>query len=158
MSGPSRSLPPRTPYEQAIVSILGDVLGCVEIDVQDRLLDLGDVSQAPRVIAQIRRTIGVDIPVADYVEARTVTGLAAVVAAKSFAARSIARPDPLAPRPPEARPVLSHDQQRLWMENQLLPGVVYNVHGRRRIVGRLDVAVIEASIRAILARHETLRT
>jgi non-ribosomal peptide synthetase component F len=153
-----RSLPPRTPYEDAIVGILSDVLGCVDIDVQDRLLALGDVSAAPRVVAQIRKTIGVDVPVADYVEAQTVAGLASVVAAKSYAARSAARPHAIAPRRPDARPVLSFDQQRLWMENQLLPGVIYNVHGRRRIVGALDVTVVEASIRAIIARHETLRT
>ncbi len=155
---PGRSLPPRTPYEDAIVSVLVDVLGCSDIDVQDRLLALGDVSQAPRVVAHIRRTMGVDVPVADYVEAETVAGLAAVVAAKSFAARSASRPPALGPRPGDARAVLSFDQQRLWMENQLLPGSIYNVHGRRRIVGQLDVAVIEASIRTIIARHETLRT
>jgi non-ribosomal peptide synthetase component F len=155
---PGRSLPPRTPYEDAIASVLGDVLGCSDIDVQDRLLTLGDVSQAPRVIAQIQRTMGVDIPVADYVEAQTVAGLAAAVAAKSFAARSASRPPALGPRPGDARAVLSFDQQRLWMENQLLPGSIYNVHGRRRIVGKLDVAVIEASIHTIIARHETLRT
>ncbi|MGC5015678.1 condensation domain-containing protein [Streptosporangium sp. DT93] len=153
-----RSLPPRTPYEDAIVGILGDVLGCSGIDVNDRLLALGDVSQVPRVVAQIRKTIGVDIPVADYVESGTVTALASVVAAKSLAARSAARPHAMGPRPSDARPVLSFDQQRLWMENQLLPGVIYNVHGRRRIVGELNVAVLEASIRAIVARHETLRT
>src|SRR6266498_5738564 len=119
---PGRSLPPRTPYEDAIVSVLGDVLGCSDIDVQDRLLALGDVSQAPRVVAHIRRTMGVDVPVADYVEAETVAGLAAVVAAKSFAARSASRPPALGPRPGDARAVLSFDQQRLWMENQLLPG------------------------------------
>jgi Condensation domain/AMP-binding enzyme/Phosphopantetheine attachment site len=153
-----RPLPPRTPYEDAMVGILGDVLGRSDVDVQDRLLALGDVSQAPRVIAQIRRVIGVDIPVADYVEAHTVAGLASAVAARSFAARSISRPGRLAPRPADARPVLSFDQQRLWLENQLLPGVIYNVHGRRRILGHVDVAVIEASIRAIIARHETLRT
>ncbi|MEV4706152.1 condensation domain-containing protein [Actinoplanes sp. NPDC049316] len=153
-----RSLPPRTPYEDAMVGILGEVLGRSGIDVQDRLLDLGDVSQAPRVVAQIRRTIGVDVPVADYAEARTVAGLAAVVAARSFAARSITPPRRLGPRPPGAEPVLSFDQRRLWMENQLLPGSIYNVHGRRRILGKLDVAVVEAGIRAIVARHETLRT
>ncbi|MFC0527587.1 condensation domain-containing protein [Phytohabitans kaempferiae] len=153
-----RSLPPRTPYEDAIVGILGDVLGRTDIDVQDRLLALGDVAHAPRVVARIRKTIGVDIPVADYVESRTVAGLAAAVAAKSFAARSATRPNALRTRPADARPVLSFDQQRLWMENQLLPGVIYNVHGRRRIVGTLDVPTFEASIRAILARHETLRT
>jgi non-ribosomal peptide synthetase component F len=153
-----RSLPPRTPYEDAIVSILGDVLGCSGIDVQDRLLALGDVSAVPRVVAQIRKTIGTDVPVADYVESQTVAGLAAIVAARSLAARSTFRPRALSPRPASARPVLSFDQQRLWMENQLLPGVIYNVHGRRRVTGTLDAAVIEASIRSIVARHETLRT
>jgi non-ribosomal peptide synthetase component F len=153
-----RSLPPRTPYEDAVVGILGDVLGCAGIDVHDRLLALGDVSEAPRVVAQIRRTMGVDIPVADYVESRTVAGLAAAVAARSLAARSSFRPHALGPRPSGARPVLSFDQQRLWLENQLLPGVIYNVHGRRRVVGTLDVPIVEASIRAIIARHETLRT
>jgi non-ribosomal peptide synthetase component F len=141
-----------------MIGILGDVLGCSGIDVHDRLLALGDVSEVPRVVAQIRRTMGVDIPVADYVESRTVAGLAATVAGRSLAARSTSRPHALAPRPPGARPVLSFDQQRLWMENQLLPGVIYNVHGRRRITGTLDVAMVEASIRAIIARHETLRT
>jgi len=153
-----RPMPPRTPYEDAIVGILGDVLGCSDIDVRDGLLALGDVSLVPRVVAQIRRTMGVDIPVADYIESRTVAGLAAAVAAKSFTARSASRPRALGLRPADAAPVLSFDQQRLWMENQLLPGVIYNVHGRRRIVGTLDVATFEASIRAIIARHETLRT
>lgn len=153
-----RPLPPRSPYQDAVIDILREIIGVSDIDVHDQLLTLGDVSQAPRVVAQIRRTIGVDIPVADYVEAGTVAGLAAAVAAKSFAARSITRPPALRPRPPDVRPLLSYDQQRLWMENQLLPGVIYNVHGRRRIRGTLDVAVLEASIRTILARHDTLRT
>ena len=153
-----RSLPPRTPYEDALVDILGDVLGRTGIDVHDGLLTLSDVSQVPRAVAQIQRTLGVDVTVLDYVESRTVAGLAARVAAVSSAARSASRPRALRPRPPGARPVLSYDQQRLWMENQLLPGVVYNVHGRRRVVGRLDADVLEASMRAIIARHETLRT
>ncbi|MFD6567692.1 condensation domain-containing protein [Micromonospora profundi] len=153
-----RSLPPRTPYEDALVGILHEVLGCTDVDVQDPLLTLGNVAQVPRVVAQIRRTFGVDIPVADYIESRTVAGLASVVAAKSFAARAATRPQALLPRPSGARPVLSFDQQRLWMENQLLPGVIYNVHGRRRVLGELDVAVLERSISAIIARHETLRT
>jgi non-ribosomal peptide synthetase component F len=162
LDGPARpgerSLPPRTPYEDAIVGILGDVLRCSDIDVQDRLLALGDVAAVPRVVAQIRKTTGVDIPVADYVESQTVAGLAAAVAARSLAARSTFRPRTLGPRPADARPVLSYDQQRLWLENQLLPGVIYNVHGRRRVIGTLDTGVLEASIRSILARHETLRT
>ncbi len=153
-----RPLPPRTPYEDAIVGILSGVLGCEDVAVDDRLLALGDLSEVPRVVAQIRKTMEVDIPVADYVEAQTVAGLAATVAAKSLALRSATHPPVLIPRPHDASPVLSFDQQRLWMENQLLPGSIYNVHGRRRIRGELDVAVLEASIRVVITRHEALRT
>ncbi len=155
---PSRALPPRSPYEDAVVGILGEVLGCHEVAVHDRLLDLGDVAEVPHVVAQIRRTMGVDIPVADYVEAQTVAGLASAVSARSLAGRRAVRPPSLGPRPLGARQVLSYDQQRLWMENQLLPGSIYNVHGRRRIRGALDVDVLQESIRAIVGRHETLRT
>lgn len=153
-----RALPPRTPYEDAVVGILTEVLGCRDVAVDDRLLALGELSAVPHVVAQIRRTMDVDIPVADYVEARTVAGLAAAVAARSLAKRSAAGAPALLPRTDDASQVLSYDQQRLWLENQLLPGPIYNVHGRRRIRGRLDVPVLEASIRAIVIRHESLRT
>ncbi len=153
-----RPLPPRTPYEQAVVDILKEVLGCTDVAVNDPLLALGDLAEVPRVIAQVRRTMGLDIPVADYVESQTVGGLAAAVAARSLVTRRASRPPALVRRADDARPVLSFDQQRLWLENQLLPGSIYNVHGRRRILGALDVAVLEASIRAIITRHETLRT
>jgi len=153
-----KALPPRTPYEDAVAGILADLLGRPDVDLHDGLLALGVLAEAPRVVAQIRKTMGVEIPVADCIESRTVAGLAAAVAAKSLAQRSLPRPHALTRRTDAARPLLSFDQQRLWMENQLLPGVIYNVHGRRRVKGVLDVAVFEASIRAILARHETLRT
>lgn len=154
----ARPLPPSTPYEQSVVAILGDVVDRSDISLDDPLLSLGGLFTAPHVVAQIRRTLGVDVPVAAYLESRTVAGLAATVAARSLAAWAAARPRPLGLRGHDASPVLSYDQQRLWMENQLLPGVIYNVHGRRRILGRLDVATLEASIRTVIARHEALRT
>jgi non-ribosomal peptide synthetase component F/acyl carrier protein len=147
-------MPPRTPYEEAILAIWSDVLGCSDFGVYDDFFELGGHSLlAPKVVARIRKTLGVHIPVMDFFESPTVAALASVVAAQSSA-----EPRVVSRRSPNAEPVLSFDQQRLWLENQLLPGAAYNVHGRRRLVGAVDVAALEASVRAILMRHEALRT
>ncbi len=147
-------MPPRTPFEEAILAIWRDVLGRVDIGVLDDFFASGGHSLlAPKVVARIRKTLGVHVPVMDFFESPTVAALASAVAAQSSSG-----PPVVTPRPPDADPVLSYDQERLWLENQLLPGAAYNTHGRRRVVGPVDVARLEASIRAIVARHEALRT
>ncbi|OZV77370.1 hypothetical protein CA850_23230 [Micromonospora echinospora] len=151
-TGPT--VPPRNPYEEAVVAIWSDLLGRSDFGVHDDFFGLGGHSLlAPKVVARIRKTLGVAIPVKDFFESPTAAGLAATVAAQAAA-----EPRVVTPRPPDAAPVLSFDQQRLWLENQLLPGAAYNIHGRRRLTGPVDVPALEASIRAILLRHEALRT
>ena len=147
-------VPPRTPHEEAMVAIWREVLERPDIGVLDDFFDLdGDSMDAIRVISQIREMYGVNVRAIDFFESPTVETLAAFVAAQAPSER----PD-LAPRPPDAEPVLSFDQHRLWLADQLAPGAAYNVHGRRRLLGALDVPVLGASIRAIVQRHETLRT
>jgi amino acid adenylation domain-containing protein len=54
---------------------------------------------------------------------------------------------------------LSFAQQRLWFLDQLEPGSAgYNLPGALRLCGPLDVAALERSLNAIVARHEALRT
>jgi non-ribosomal peptide synthetase component F/acyl carrier protein len=144
---------PRTFHEDAILEIWCDVLGRSDIDVSDDFFSFGDHSLVPIVVARIRKSLGVAIPVMDFLEYRTVAALAAAVAA-----RSASMSGTVPRRPPDAEPVLSFDQQRIWMETQILPDGAYNNHARRRLVGPLDVGVIERSIRAIIGRHEALRS
>jgi non-ribosomal peptide synthetase component F/acyl carrier protein len=147
-------VPPRTPHEEAIVAIWRDVLGRSDIGVLDDFFDLnGNSLRAIQVIARIRETWGVSIRAMNFFESPTVAALASAVAAGSPSERPF-----VSRRPPGADPVLSFDQQRLWLENHLRPEAAYNVHGRRRLLGRLNVAAFDASIRAILVRHEALRT
>lgn len=147
-------VPPRTPQEEAVAAIWRDILGRPDIGVLDDFFDLDGTSlQAIGVVTRIRDTWGVDIRARDFFESPTVATLAAVVAARSSSEHPA-----ISPRPPDADPVLSFDQQRLWLEYQLRPGAAYNVHGRRRLCGPLDVAALERSMRAIMARHESLRT
>src|ERR1700754_899143 len=54
---------------------------------------------------------------------------------------------------------LSFAQQRLWFLDQLEPGLVaYNVPAAVRLVGKLDVAILNWSLNEIVRRHEILRT
>ena len=54
---------------------------------------------------------------------------------------------------------LSFAQQRLWFLEQLSPGTpVHNMSRLIRLSGALDVAALQRTLDAIVARHETLRT
>ena len=147
-------VPPLTPHEESMVEIWREILGRQDIGVFDDFFDLdGNSMHAIRMIGRIREKYGVTIRAVDFFESPTVAALAAAVAAQAPAQRpTISR------RPPDAEPVLSFDQQRLWLVDQLVPGGAYNVHGRRRLLGPLDVPVLEASIREIMRRQEALRT
>ena len=54
---------------------------------------------------------------------------------------------------------LSFAQQRLWLVDQLEPNnPIYNIWIGFRLVGKLDVAVLEQSLNEVVRRHEVLRT
>src|SRR5262245_47801220 len=63
---------------------------------------------------------------------------------------------------PQSRPAhvpLSYAQQRLFVEEQLAPqSGRYNIAGGLRLRGTLNPALVAASLSAIVARHEVLRT
>ncbi len=148
--------PPRTPYEEAVVAMWRDVLGRSDVGVFDNFFELdGHSLLALRVVAHVKKVFGVEVSVHSIFESPTVAALAASIEAAKD--RSSIRPA-LTNRSAGYESVLSYDQQRLWLEDQLRPGAAYNVHGRRRLRGRVDIVALERSIRAILLRHEALRT
>jgi amino acid adenylation domain-containing protein len=54
---------------------------------------------------------------------------------------------------------VAYTQRRLWFLENLEPNTAaYHMHLVFRLAGDLDAAALEASIRAIIARHDTLRT
>jgi len=58
-----------------------------------------------------------------------------------------------------ARSPLSFAQQRLWFLDQLVPNSpLYNVPLAARLIGALNVPVLEKALQNIVARHEALRT
>jgi amino acid adenylation domain-containing protein len=142
---------PRTPLQRQLAEIVAAVVGVDQVGIHDNFFDLGgDSIQAIQVVARAQEA-GIGLSPLDFFEKPTIALLAQ--------AATDANPDNVIhPRPPDAEPVLSYDQERLWLEHQLRPRTAYHVGGRHRLVGPLQVDVLEASIRAILERHEILRT
>src|SRR5687768_16935111 len=65
----------------------------------------------------------------------------------------------IAPRPRRDRAALSFAQRRQWFLWKLDPaGTAYHLSGGLALTGRLDTAVLRASLQALDDRHESLRT
>jgi amino acid adenylation domain-containing protein len=70
-----------------------------------------------------------------------------------------ARPEGVRPRVPGARVPLSFSQKRIWFLEQLEPETrIYNDVSGLRLVGGLDRAAMDAAVRGVVERHESLRT
>ena len=147
---------PRTPAEATLAAIWEKVLGREAVGIHDNFFELGGHSLiAMRVVSQIRRATGVELPLRALFDAPTIAMLAERLErqAPGTAAREIARRTGSSPCP------LSFAQERLWFLDQLSPGTpLYNLPCSLHLKGRIDPAVLEASLNEIVRRHEALRT
>ncbi|HEY0737260.1 MAG TPA: amino acid adenylation domain-containing protein, partial [Herpetosiphonaceae bacterium] len=150
---------PRTLDEELLAGIWANVLHVQRVGIHDNVFDLGGHSLlATQVITRIRDTFGAELPLRALFETPTVAGMVPTILRARGAAPSQERP-PLA-RVPRDRPLpLSFAQQRLWFLDQLQPeSTAYNVSVALQLTGRIDIAALEQSLSAVVARHEVLRT
>ena len=152
-------LAPRTPVEEVLSGIWGEVLGLERVGVVDSFFELGGHSLlATRVMSRLRSAFGVELPLRDLFEAPTVAGLAVRVESALRAGAGLAMP-PLVAVPRHGALPLSFAQQRLWFLDQLEPdSPLYNIPVALRIEGPLDIAVLTRSLTEVVRRHEALRT
>ncbi|HZI09664.1 MAG TPA: amino acid adenylation domain-containing protein, partial [Myxococcus sp.] len=146
---------PRTPTEEQLARIFAEVLGAARVGVHDDFFELGGHSLlATQVVSRIRATLGVELPLGELFSAPTVDALAGRLAHLGRASQQSIL---LAPR--DAPLPLSFAQQRLWFLDQLEPGsAFYNVPGVLHLEGALDTAALGQALRALMIRHEVLRT
>lgn len=82
---------PRTPEEEALVALWGDLLNLPRIDVRDNFFDLGGHSLlATQMLARIEYDFGVELPLRVLFESPTLEQMAARVAAACEAADQLA--------------------------------------------------------------------
>ncbi|HEV7516535.1 MAG TPA: amino acid adenylation domain-containing protein, partial [Thermoanaerobaculia bacterium] len=146
------------PVEELLAGIWAEVLKLGRVGIYDDFFALGGHSLlATQVVSRIRAVLGVELPLRQLFESSTVAKLTAAVRA---AREQDAPPAPLlVPLPRERNLPLSFAQQRLWFLDRLEPGsAVYNIPTAVVLEGPLDVGVLAASLAAVVARHESLRT
>ncbi|PBK54515.1 D-alanine--poly(phosphoribitol) ligase subunit DltA [Pseudomonas syringae pv. actinidiae] len=146
---------PQGELEQQLAAIWADVLKIEQVGRSDNFFELGGHSLlATQVISRIRQQLDVELSLRDLFEARDLAAFAQAAGSGqgNDAPRFIKadRTQPLG---------LSYAQQRQWFLWQLDPeSTAYTIPAALRLSGSLDIAALEHSFSALIARHETLRT
>ena len=150
---------PRTPTEELLSDLWASVLRVSRVGINDNFFELGGHSLlAIQLISRIREAFGVELPLSELFERRTLAELAQSVDNLMRASHELVVP-PLRPAIREDVLPLSFAQQRLWFLDQLVPeNIAYNVADALRLRGGLNVAALEQSINEIMRRHEAVRT
>ncbi|MGZ6529974.1 MAG: condensation domain-containing protein, partial [Tumebacillaceae bacterium] len=150
---------PRTPVEELLERMFGQVLHHENVGVHDNFFDLGGHSLlATQVVSRIRHAFQIALPVRDLFDHPTIAGLAERVQRAMNDGRSL-QEHPIQRVSRTQQLPLSFAQQRLWFLDQLDPGsATYNVPMALRLRGPLDVEALEHSLGEIVQRHESLRT
>ncbi len=153
---------PRGPIEDALRAIFAEVLklpDAAAVGARDGFFELGGHSLlAMQVIARVRATFGVELPLRALFEAPTPAGLGVHVQQALAADRGAAAP-PLVRANREGPPALSFAQERLWFLAELDPGnASYVIPLAIRLEGALDRGALERSLDELVRRHEVLRT
>jgi amino acid adenylation domain-containing protein len=150
---------PRTTIEAAVAEIFAEILQLPAVGVQHDFFALGGHSLlATQVMSRIRSKLHVDLPLRVLFEEPTVAGLAARIesaGASSFSTRAPA----IEPARRDGDLQLSFAQERLWFLDELEPGsAFYTVPFVLALEGEVDIDVLARSFRALVDRHEILRT
>ena len=159
LSLPSHFIPPRTSSEEQLTKICVEVLRVDRIGVQDDFFALGaDSIKLAQIVARVRDSFNVELPVRLLFEKRTVVDLIDSIEASqpreaSFLQKPIERVSRTRGIP------LSFAQERIWFFDQLNPDILaYNFQSTIRFRGMLDTRSLERSLCEIVRRHEIYRT
>jgi amino acid adenylation domain-containing protein/non-ribosomal peptide synthase protein (TIGR01720 family) len=150
---------PRTPMEELLAGLWGQVLDIERVGIHDDFFQLGgDSLLAMLLLARVRETVHVGLSFFSFFETPTVAGMARSIGTARQAVTSL-QPLPPHPIPRDNALPLSYGQQRLWFLEQLEPSrPVYHVPLAWRFTGSLDVPALAQSLEAMVQRHEILRT
>ncbi|MCY1072946.1 non-ribosomal peptide synthetase [Archangium lansingense] len=156
-AGLPEQVEPLSPTEERLASVWRELLGVRGVRPSDNFFDLGGQSlQVVQVVSRLREALGVDVPLRLLFEAEDLAALARGVEGLT---RRTAQLPPVVPVARTGALPLSSAQQRLWLLDQLEPGSpLYTIAGALRLEGELDVGATEEALRALVARHESLRT
>jgi len=147
---------PQDEVEATLAAIWQDLLKVPRVGRQDHFFELGGHSLlAVQLVSRVRMALGVELPLRAVFAGPGLSALAeAVRAAGTSTLGRIQRVDRNQALP------LSLAQQRLWFIDQLdkSASAAYHMSAALRLMGKLNVAALQATLDRLVARHESLRT
>lgn len=145
-------LAPSNRIEKQLCKIWQEVLGLEKVGVLDNFFELGGHSLIiGQVINSAQKELGKTINYQDFFSNPTIKSLGKHLKESKYI------PIPPAPRAPSYP--LSAAQRRLWILGQLEGGSqAYNMPVAIKLKGRIDADLFETAIKALIERHEILRT
>jgi amino acid adenylation domain-containing protein len=148
-----------SPIEEIVANIWCEVLRLPSIRRQGNFFNLGGHSLlVTQVLARVRQSLGVDLPIRSLFEAPTLAEFSQHV--QEYISHGEHSEQGTIPRVPRdgALP-LSFSQQRMWFFEQLANRTsAFNIALGVRVAGALNVEGLEQTFGEIIRRHEILRT
>ncbi|MGX1325251.1 amino acid adenylation domain-containing protein [Bradyrhizobium sp. USDA 377] len=150
---------PRNALERQLAAIWAGLLELPQVGIDQDVFALGADSLAvTQMRSRLRERFSVDFSFEDIFDCATVTALAARLETAATH-RDAALPAWRQAAAVTADAPLSFQQQRMYLLSRLDPTRYnYNVVEVAMLKGRVDVAALSASLTAICARHEALRS
>ncbi len=158
---------PRSAVETTLAAIWSELLGVERIGRDDAFLALGgDSLKTIQLAPRIRERFGCQVAVPALFRASTLSEMAALVAGceadphtQNIDSTEASFDTWFAQDAMPERCPLSYQQHGLWLLEQLsYTSLAYNAQNVVRVRGRLDAALLQRAVDAVIARHEIFRT
>ncbi|MBM7586117.1 amino acid adenylation domain-containing protein [Bacillus pakistanensis] len=148
---------PRNSVEEMLTKIWQEILNHEKIGIHDNFFEIGGHSLlATQVISRVADNVGKQIPIRFIFEFPTIATMSSEIMKSD---QKEEKKSILVKKNKEQKYPLSFSQKRLWFLNQMDPeNVSYNIPFAFQISGNLHYGNFEKSLRAVLKRHESLRT
>lgn len=146
--------------EARVAELWARVLKREHVPADRDFLSLGGTSLlAIKLVSMLRRELGADLTLADFLGAPTVARVAAQIAGKLGDRPTDSAAHPSEPLPAERHHPPSHVQRQLWFLHQLDPSAAqYNISIAVEVRGALDLLALPRAVAETIERHAILRT
>ncbi|RZM28004.1 MAG: amino acid adenylation domain-containing protein, partial [Pedobacter sp.] len=147
---------PVTATQQQLSMIWAEILEVDQVGLHDDFFELGGHSLlAVRLMSAIRKNFSAELAISDIFDYPTVGQLSAHLDQQNQG-ESLPGIKAVDPRP--AKIPLSFSQERLWFIDQLGGSQQYHIPAVLHLKGNLSIPALEHALKAIIKRHEILRT
>ena len=156
---PQTAAGPLTATEERLLVLWSEVLQVEHLGCDDDFFELGGHSLlATRLLGRVHEATGIELPLRQLFEGRTIRETAAYLDALNSEKRDEPSRVPIDPVRRDATLRLSYAQERLWFLEQLEPGSAYNVPAILELDGELEPKRLEQAFNTVIDHHEVLRT